>query len=262
MLRQFIDIIPFWWVEFIFISFLVLSTLAAAFFSARFFPIADDKEHIERSKAVIAILSGGFSVLLAFVIITTWNYLLKAQENASQEANSLAIMMRNIAVLPMEPQKNIAQAIRDYTIAVRVDEWKSMEKGKESPKAAEALKQLYHSMQSFTPTNLLERLYYSQALSNVNMIHKLRRDRINQLNSVIPSQLSTALILGAIFLTLILGFLHGHSKFLDLIPILIFAVVLGFNLAIAFGLDFPFSGDITVRNNFFYHGVLNTFKDS
>lgn len=261
MLRQFIDLLPFWWVEFFFISFLILTTLCAVFISARFFSIEDDKEHTERSKAVIAILSGGFSVLLAFVILTAWNYLLKAQENASQEANSLAIMIRNVAVLPLQPQMNITQAIRNYTIAVRVDEWKSMAAGKESPKAAAALIGMYHSMQSFTPGNLLERLYYSQALGNLNMVHKLRRDRINQLNSVIPSQLSTALILGAVFLTLVLGFLHGQSKFLDLIPILIFAVVLGFNLAIAFGLDFPFSGDITVRNNFFYHGVLNTFKD-
>lgn len=137
-----------------------------------------------------------------------------------------------------------------------------MAHGEESPKAAEAIIKLYQSMQSFTPSTRLEQLYYSQALGNLNMIHKLRRDRINQLKSVIPDQLSVALIVGAVFLTLILGFfLHGQSKFIDLIPIIVFAVVLGFNLAIAFGLDFPFSGDISVRNNFFYHGVLNTFKD-
>ncbi|KTC92164.1 DUF4239 domain-containing protein [Legionella cincinnatiensis] len=261
MLRQFIDLIPFWWVVCLCISFLVLTTLGAAFVSSRFFSIANDKDHLERSNSIIAILSGGFSVLLAFIIITAWNYLLKAQDNAAQEANSLAVMMRNIAVFPQENQIKLSEAIRNYTVAVRTDEWKSMERGKESPNAAKALKELYQNMQSFTPTAQLEKLYYTQALHHLNTVHKLRRDRVNQLNSVIPSRLSAALILGSIFLTLILGFIRGQSKFIDLIPIIVFAVVLGFNLAIAFSIDFPFSGDISVKNDFFYHGILNTFRD-
>lgn len=261
MLRQLIDLIPFWWVVVLCISFLVFTTLGAAFISSRFFSIANDKDHFERSNSIIAILSGGFSVLLAFVIITAWNYLLRAQDNAAQEANSLAIMMRNIAVFPQENQIKLSEAIRNYTVAVRVDEWKSMEKGKESPTAAQALRELYQSMQSFTPATQLEKVYYSQALHNLNNIHKLRRDRINQLYSVIPSRLSGALIIGSIFLTLTLGFIRGQSQFIDLIPIIVVAVVLGFNLGIAFSLDFPFSGDISVKNNFFYHGILNTFHD-
>lgn len=174
MLRQLIDHTPFWWVVVIFICFLVFTTLSAAFISSRFFSLANDKDHFERSNSIIAILSGGFSVLLAFVIITAWNYLLKAQDNAAQEANSLAVMMRNIAVFPQEAQIKLSKAIRDYTVAVRVDEWKSMEAGKESPSAANAFIGLYKSMQSFTPKTQLEKLYYSQALHNLNSIHKLR----------------------------------------------------------------------------------------
>lgn len=261
MLRQFIDLIPFWWVEFICICSLILITLSAAFVSSRFISIDHDKDHMERSNTVIAILSGGFSVLLAFIIITARNYLLKAQDNAAQEANTLAIMMRNIAVFPEKPQIKIAQAIRNYTVSVRVNEWKSMQSGHESQNATQSLKELYQSLQSFSPTTRLEQLYYSQTLHNLNAIHKLRRDRINQLNSVIPGRLSAALIIGSISLILILGLIRGQSKFIDLIPIIIFAMVLGFNLAIALSLDFPFSGDISVKNDFFYNGILNTFKD-
>lgn len=120
---------------------------------------------------------------------------------------------------------------------------------------------MYHSMQSFTPTTKLEQLFYSEALQNLNTIQKLRRDRMNQLNSIIPDQLITALIIGVIILTFILGLMRGQSRFIDLIPIIIFAVVLGFHLSIALSLDFPFSGDISVKNTFFNKGILNTFKD-
>lgn len=134
MLRKLIDVIPFWWMEFICISVLTAITLSATFISHRFFSIPKDKEYIEQSDTVIAILSGGFSILLAFIIITTWNFLLKAQDNAAQEANSLAIMMSNIEVFPENPKIKVSEAIRNYTVAVRVDEWQSMQNGEESPK--------------------------------------------------------------------------------------------------------------------------------
>lgn len=127
VLRQLIDLIPFWWMQFICIGGLTLITLGAAYLSPRFISMPDDREHNDRSNALIAILSGGFSVLLAFTIFNTWNVLLRAQDNVSQEANSLAIMMRNIDVFPEVSKNKITQAIRNYTVAVRVDEWKSMQ---------------------------------------------------------------------------------------------------------------------------------------
>ena len=111
MLRHVIDVIPFWWMQFICIGSLLLITLGGTYISPRFFSMPDDKEHNDRSNALIAILSGGFSVLLAFIIFNTWNVLMKAQDNASQEANSLAIMIRNIAVFPEVPKIKLSQAI-------------------------------------------------------------------------------------------------------------------------------------------------------
>lgn len=261
MLRHLIDIIPFWWMEFACMGSLTVVTLGAAYISPYFFSIPNDKKHTDRSNTLIAILSGGISVLLAFIIFNTWNYLLKAQENASQEANSLAIMMRNITVFPEEPKIKLTQAIRNYTVAVRVDEWKTMHKGHESKVAAQAINELYAMLQLFEPKTTLEKQYYSQALLNLNNILKVRRERLNQLNSVIPSRLSSALIFGSFILTMTLGLIRGRATFIDLIPTILFAVVLGFNLSIALSFDFPFTGDISVRNHFFYNGVLDSFKD-
>ncbi|CDZ76581.1 hypothetical protein BN59_00855 [Legionella massiliensis] len=261
MLRKVIDVIPFWWMEFSCISLLVILTLGAAYLSSRCFSIPNDKNQFDRSNTVLAILSGGFSVLLAFIIITTWNTLLRAQDSAAQEANAVAVMMRNVEILPEKPRVKITKALQDYAIAVRVKEWKSMKNGKESPDAAGAVTELYRAMQSFEPTTKIEQIYYQLALGNLNTIQKLRRDRINHLYSVIPERLSSALIVASISLALIMGGVRGWSSFADLIPIIIFAVVMGFNLAIAFAFDFPFSGDISVRNHFFYHGVLGAFKD-
>lgn len=261
MLRQLIDITPFWWMQFICIALLTSITLGAAYISPRFFSLPYDKDHNDRSNALIAILSGGISILLAFIIFNTWNVLLKAQDNASQEANSLAIMMRNIAVFPETPKMQISQAIRNYTVAVRVDEWASMQKGYESMKAANAINELYRVLQSYEPITTFEQIYYSQALLNLNTVLKIRRERLNQLNSVIPSRLSTSLIVGSIILALVLGLIRGRTKFLDQIGIALFAVVLGFNIAIALSFDFPFSGEISVKNRFFYAGVLNSFPD-
>lgn len=261
MLLQLIDLIPFWWMQCLSMGLLALITLGGTCISPYLFSMPDDSEHTERANSLIAILSGGFSVLLAFIIFNNWNVLLKAQDSAAQEANSLAIMMRNIAVFPADPKMRISLAIRNYTVAVRVDEWETMQKGRESTKAAQAISELYSTLQSYAPTSTMEQIYYSQALLSLNTVLKMRRDRLNLVSSVMPEQLSSALIISSLVLALALGLIRGRSRVLDKIPVTVFAIVLGFNLAIALNFDFPFSGDISVKNSFFYHGVLNSFND-
>jgi hypothetical protein len=260
MFREF-DYVPFFWKELICIGSLTCIALIASFISSRFFPKSQDNKLDEGFNSVIGILSSGFSILLVFIIITNWGAFLRAQEKAIQEASFLGIMTNNIAVFPDEAYVKLKEAIHNYTVAVRIDEWQSMSRGKESQHASRALRHLNNALHSFEPTTRLERLYYGHVLSNLNNIQKLRRARIGQLSSVIPRQFGLALILGSIGLAFILGLIRSESKLINLIPAILFVMILGFNLAIAFSLDFPFSGDISISNKYFYQGVLNTFKD-
>ncbi|STX28292.1 Uncharacterised protein [Legionella beliardensis] len=261
MVRELINTLSFWQLALLYILILTVLTYLAAFISTRLITFPIDKDHRALSNSLISILSAGFSVLLAFIIINTWNYLLKTQDEVAKEADALAAMMRDIHVFPAPVKTKIMNGIYNYTIIARTQEWAMLTQGKESSAAWAALHHLITILQSFEPRTTLERIYYTQAVRNLETVLETRRNRLARLHSIIPDKLNSALIIGSIFLVVILGLIRGETNFLHITPLLFFSIVLGFNLAIALSFDYPYSGDIAVSNHFFYQGMLGTFKD-
>lgn len=262
MFRNIINIVPFWWFIFASLAFFGGLSYAAAVISKQYLGHKVDNDYRMISNTLINILSASFSILLAFVIINTWNYRLQARASVAQEADYLSIILRESTVFPSEIKDKFIQSIKNYTIAVRVDEWKKMREGFESAQAWAALEALYKEVQSYQPITPHESIYYTQIVSHINALVAARRERLNQLESVIPKQLRQAIIVGSVLLVLILGAIRGESTFLNNMPVLLFSVVLGFNLALALSFDYPFSGDIIIDNHLLYSGILGQFPDT
>ncbi len=225
------------------------------------FHISAETEHVKLTNTLMGILASGFFVLLAFIIINTWNYQQEARNAASKEAYYLAVMLRNITAFPEEEQKKLKQSIANYTVHVRVNEWKAMRKGQDSPEAWKSLDQLYFQIQNLPATSYQDKLYHALVTSNVNNILLSRRDRLSKIDSIIPKTLIDTVFAYSIFLAMIVGLIRGKDKLINLTPILIFSGLLGLNLALALNFDYPFSGEINVPNSDYYKGALGDFPD-
>ncbi|WP_051555200.1 DUF4239 domain-containing protein [Legionella fairfieldensis] len=260
-MRELIDMVPLRWLVCLSMIFFMIITYLSTRISTRFFSTPVDADHRQLANTLITILSGGFSILLAFVIINTWNYLMLASSATSKEADYLASIIRNIRVFPLDARTEIMAATRNYTVTVRVNEWDTMRKGKQSQKAWDSLETLFAVIQAYQPKTDQEKIYYTQVVANVNGVLQSRRERLNELDSIIPHPLRGALVIGSIMLAIILGGIRGEREFLHITPALLFAAVLGFNLALALGFDYPFSGDVSVSNKLFYSGALRQFSD-
>lgn len=262
MFREIINIIPFGILITLLMAMFIIISYLSAHFSDHFFFHEKDNNHRQLSNSLMSILTGGFFVLLAFIIINTWNYLQDASNAASKEADYLAIIIRDIAVFPPETKSRIKEAVRNYTVAVRVDEWAAMKHGEENPEAWSALNNLYLEMQKYEPVSRKEFLYYKLVLNNINEVLLSRRERLNKVDSIIPKSLSYSIFWGSIVLAFILGIIRGKDSLIKLSPMLLFSALLGFNLALALSFDYPYSGDIAVSNKIFYTGVLKEFSDN
>ncbi len=261
MIRQLINILPFW--SLILLSMLAFTILGyfVAWISTFFYSQPINKDHRHLSNILIGILSGGFSILLAFTIITTWNYQLQARLTTSREADNISVLIHDVAAFPQEIRDKLMEIIRQYTVAVRIDEWKAMKNGKESTKAWNALNDLYASIIAYQPKSDHEKVFYQQLVNGINELLKSRRERLNGIYSIIPESLRESLIFGSIILVIILGIVRGEVTLFFLSPFLFFSIFLGFNLALALSFDYPFSGDIAVTNNQYYSGVLGNLSD-
>jgi hypothetical protein len=261
MTREIINNVSYWWLIILCMLFFLILSYLSARISVYFFSKPVDKDYWYLTNSLIGILSTGFSILLAFTIINTWNYQLVALNASSREAAFLALMVRNSAVFPPEAKEKIIKATLNYAVAVRIDEWKMMRKGKDSQKAWDAIEQLNTAIQNYIPQTAKEKFYYSQVVSHMDNLLQARRDRLTEIVSVIPHALRTALVIGSILLTIILGGIRSESDLYHLMPVLLFSPMLGFNLALAINFDYPYSGDIAVSNKLYYSGVLGQFSD-
>lgn len=261
MLRELINATSFWGLMSVCIIFFITLCYLSALLSVYFFSSPIDKDHRELANTLISILSGGFSILLAFVIINTWNYLMDARFQASKEADDLAVFIRNVSVFPYETKNKLIEAAHKYLVLVRQNEWQAMQHGNSSPQAWKALEKIYKELQAYKPKLPQENLYYAECISNLNDLIASRRERLNKLDSVIPKPLKQSLIIGCIFLTIILGSMRGERNFVSIMPALLFSASLGFNLALALSFDYPYSGSIAVTHDLFYRGLLGQFYD-
>ncbi|KTD31896.1 MULTISPECIES: DUF4239 domain-containing protein [Legionella] len=260
-MRELINTIPFWWLMIASIVLFASLSYFSSRLSTHLISISNDKKHRALVHTSINILSTGFFILIAFVIINTWNYLMEARNVTSKEADSLALLFHNISQFPEENRVNIFNAARNYLVSVRVNEWKAMRKGATNQSSWNNLETLYGELQHYKPQTPHETLFYSQAILNVNNIIEARRGRVNKLDSVIPRQISESLIVGTIFLTIFIGLIRARSDLISNIPIFLFAMCLAFNLALALSFDYPFSGSISVSNKLFYQGILGKIPD-
>lgn len=261
MFREIINSIPFWWFLCLTISSFILLSYVSSRISSYYLKSAVSHNHRVIANNLVNILSGGFSILLAFVIITTWNYRLQTSAAVAKEADYLSLMIRDSEVFPVEIIQHFKQGIQNYTIAARADEWSRMRQGSESVRAWIALEALFTTIQSYKPQNSFETIYYTQMVNNLNSLVIARRERLNQLVSIIPKELREAIIAGCVTLVIILGAIRGESSIMNNLTPILFSAILGFNLALALSFDFPFSGDISVSNQVFYQGVLGRFQD-
>jgi hypothetical protein len=260
MYRYLIDTLPIWGLITLTIAILILVTLM----SAKLFswcPKSNDTNYEKISTTLITIISGGFSILLAFVIINTWDYYLKSTDIVSREASYLATMLRDSKAFPREFQEKLHSAIAEYTVAVRFYEWDDMGKGRENAQAWDAINNIYKLMTAYEPKPGKEGLFYNQLIIQMNNLLDTRRERLNSSNSVIPGTLRNALIISSIFLMAVLGAIQGRADVLNLLPVLFFAGIIGFNLALALSFDYPYSGDISISNKPFYRGALGKIPD-
>lgn len=261
MYRELINLIPFNLLIIVLMGSFALITYLFSLFASYWFFDENEEKHIQLYTHFTGILTGGFFILLAFIIITTWSFQQEARNAISKETGCLAIILKDIRVFPKKNQEQITKAVGDYVVRVRGHEWERMRDGFESTRAWNNLEQIYASIYEIQPQTSKETIYYESLVANVNCVLQSRQTRLSKIESSIPPQLRDSVVVCSFLFAILLGIVRGKDSFINLIPMLLFSALLGFNLAIALELDYPYSGDITVKNTLFYQGSLGQFSD-
>lgn len=200
-------------------------------------------------------------ILLAFTIIVLWQTLLAAQNSVQEERDALAQIVIYSEVLPKEEQRVIRQSIKNYTYLLIQEEWPMMQQGTYSMAAYYAIHNIIHAIARYEPKTQKEQIFYQMIVSLYGKAYDARRDRLHDVQSIIPPAFFAILMISLFLLIMIVCIINNENdtqKIEHKINIFLTCVIVGLSIPLVIDLDYPFAGDISVSSHPFTEGVLGT----
>jgi hypothetical protein len=240
--------VPTWLVGLVLIVVLPVLVVLAQWGIRRRWPALAKGEQNDVVGFTIAVVGVIYAVLLAFVVIVTWETFSKAEEVVGQEASALRSIRRDSVGLPGETQAPLQDLVRRYATRVIDVEWPAMADGRPGdPHVGAIFDKMAQTISDTTVTTPSEQEFVGAETAELNQLVSLRSQRLDFVESGIPTSLWLALLVGAL-VTVGFALLFGLERTgLHLVMVGSLAVLIGVLLFVAVGFNYPFAGDIAVH---------------
>jgi hypothetical protein len=193
--------------------------------------------------AVIGVL---YAVLLAFVVISSWERFHDAESALASEGGAAATIYRLAGGLDESSAATLRTNLSAYLRSVLGDDWPAMVRGHSSSVTTRVLSDLYDEVIRYSPADLRASNLQTELLSELDQITRARRERLVMAEGTVPEVIWFVLFLGA-GLTISFTFFFGtenlvaQSCMTGILAAIIFSAVL-----VIIALDRPYTGAITV----------------
>jgi Protein of unknown function (DUF4239) len=235
----------------------------------RLVPATIREEHNDVAGFIYAALGVIYAVLLALVVIATWEEFGRARVTVESEANALAEIFWLAHRLPEPEGRELQELCRSYAEEVVNVGWPLMEQGRtpsmersqETSRAWVLIDDIRATIQGYEPRTVAGQELYAEGLDQVQRLADARRMRLVMAEEGLPTVLWVVLIVGgivAVGFTYLFGLEDTGAHALMVASLAgVIALVL-FTIA---ALDHPFSGSARVGPEAF-ELVLNRFETS
>ena len=218
------------------------------------------ERHNDVAGFIIAVIGVLYAVLLAFVVVVTWQSFDRAGQVAGEEAQLVEGLYRDASVFGPQAGE-IRRNVEAYATFVANREWPTMAGHQhEDVQTDDALDSVWNSYRSFTPDGATQQAFYSDSIRRLNDLQKARADRLEASASTLPDALWGVLIAGAVItvgFTYFFGLANVRAQGLMVTAL---ASMIGLTLFLIFSLDLPFSGDLSVHPNSMKHTVAELHR--
>jgi hypothetical protein len=196
--------------------------------------------------AVIGVL---YAVLLAFVVIISWERYHDAERALVAEAGSAATLYRLAGGLDESSAATLRTTLSAYLNSVLKDDWPAMVRGRSSGVTTRVLSDLYDQVIRYPSDNLHAATLQGDLLSQLDQMTRARRERLVMGEGTVPKVIWFVLFLGA-FLTISFTFFFGTQNLIaqSLMTGILAAIILSAVLVVV-ALDRPYTGAVTVSKD-------------
>ena len=161
-------------------------------------PSVQRSQHNDVAGFIYAVLSVAYALLLGLMVVAVWQSWEAADSNSTEGANELAAIFWLAHGLPESEGRHIQELARSYAREVVDDEWQTMARGEESPKAWAILDEMRGSIQALEPDTASLKLLYDHTLQLLHELADARQERLLQANAGLPAILWAVPLIGGV----------------------------------------------------------------
>jgi len=232
------------------VGFVVAAVLGLVFVR-RHVPLEQLTEHHEVAGVCFAVVGGLYGIILAFVLVSSWERYEAARAQTEVEASAAADLYRHGEGFSEPTRSRLHAAIIDYTRSVIDDEWQAMDEGHASDATQERYYAVWRSVIDARPTEPWEVALYQSTLEKLDDFADGRRNRIFYMESGLPGVIWVFLLAFGVA-TVCFTYLFGMPRLLPQVVItVVLAATIAWTLALVRETQMPFSGGLRVSDRAF-----------
>jgi protein-S-isoprenylcysteine O-methyltransferase Ste14 len=216
----------------------------------RLVPVTIREEHNDVAGFIYAVLGVIYAVLLALVVIATWEEFGRARVTVESEANALAEIFWLAHELPEPEGPHLQELARSYAEVVVDEEWPQMQQGRtplmeqtqETTPGWVLIDDIRATVQEVEPRTQADQELYAEGLDQVQRLADARRTRLVQAEEGIAAVLWVVLVVGGM-VTVGFAYLFGLANtWAHRLMVVSLAGVIALVLFTVGAMNYPFSG--------------------
>jgi hypothetical protein len=221
------------------------------------------ESHNDVAGFIIAVIGVLYAVLLAFVVVISWQGFDNASQTASGEAQLVVGLYRDASAFGPQTA-NIRRELQSYAQLVVAREWPAMNKHQhEDLRTDDSLDEVWKAYRDFTPQNPTQEAFYTDSIRRLNDLQNQREDRLAAASTELPGPLWGVLLAGAIITIGFTYFFGVRNLRSHALMVAALAAIIGLTLFLIVSLDLPYSGDFSVKPSSMQRAVsqLQRFRE-
>jgi hypothetical protein len=187
-----------------------------------------------------------YGITVGLIAVGAWDTFNGVSSQTDQESAMVAALYQNVSSYP-NPERSILQGqLRDYTYYVIQEAWPLQQKGIIPQGGTPKIETFQKSLASFEPKTTGHSIIHSDSIQKFGELTRLRRQRLQSVQSGLPGALWTVVIIGALFNILLTWMLVLEDVRPHIWLSIVFAAMMGLLIFLTAAMDNPFRGEFSV----------------
>ena len=201
--------------------------------------------HNEGVDAYIGAAAVLYGLVAGLIAVAAWEQYASLDDKVTQEASSLGALYRNVEAYREPYGSKLRSELRGYTLAV-IDGWPQLQNGKVPIDPANDLNTFESTLYSFEPKSERERLIDAAAITELDHMTELRRERLHNKDAGLPRELWAVVLIGGT-LTMFLTYFLALERFkVHLVMTIVSSVMAALLIFMIATVDHPFRGEVSI----------------